>query len=260
MPATALRETIHEFLTASQATTTTVAVHSSHGDALIKTIDKFESQMGPVEATLTQVKLKSSEGTLRYPVMLNEQFDTFRAMIENADAAPTQSMLDVYASLNSRLSAALTQWNALLKNEVPALDAADVAVLEVGRLREVGAHGAAVAQHQPAAAHIAAPGSGIDAVVDAGRDVGCAVKLVLEVKRQFGEIDGVAFDHHLMHRSIGRRYFDHRLRVVHAPRVFVHEVALVGAEGGSEPAPAARHRGHHFVLLGANPLKIFGLR
>jgi len=56
--------------------------------------------------------------------MLNEQFDTFRAMIENADAAPTQSMLDVYASLDSRLSAALTKWNALVKSEVPALDAA----------------------------------------------------------------------------------------------------------------------------------------
>ena len=85
---------------------------------------KVEGGMAPVEGQITQVKLKSSEGTLRYPVMLNEQFDTFRAMIENADAAPTQSMLDVYASLDQRLSTALTQWNALLKNEVPALDEA----------------------------------------------------------------------------------------------------------------------------------------
>jgi len=97
---------------------------TGRGDSLIKAIDKLESEMDPVEATLTQVKLKSSEGTLRYPVMLNEQFDTFRAMIENADAAPTQSMLDVFTSLDSRLSAAVSQWNALLKNEVPALDEA----------------------------------------------------------------------------------------------------------------------------------------
>ena len=97
---------------------------TGRGDSLIKAIDKLESDMDPVEATLTQVKLKSSEGTLRYPVMLNEQFDTFRAMIETADAAPTQSMIDVYASLDQRLSAALTQWSALLKNEVPALDEA----------------------------------------------------------------------------------------------------------------------------------------
>ena len=97
---------------------------TGHGQSVVAAIDKLEGEMAPVEAQLTQVKLKSSEGTLRYPVMLNEQFDTFRAMIENADAAPTQSMLDVYASLDQRLSAALTQWNALLKNEVPALDEA----------------------------------------------------------------------------------------------------------------------------------------
>ena len=97
---------------------------TGHGQTLVAAIDKLEGEMAPVEAQLTQVKLKSSEGTLRYPVMLNEQLDTFRAMIENADAAPTQSMLDVYASLDQRLSTALTQWNALLKNEVPALDEA----------------------------------------------------------------------------------------------------------------------------------------
>jgi hypothetical protein len=97
---------------------------TGRGQALIAAIDKLEGEMAPVEATLTQVKLKSSEGTLRYPVMLNEQLDTFRMMIENADTAPTQSMLDVYASLENRLNAALAQWNALLKNEVPALDEA----------------------------------------------------------------------------------------------------------------------------------------
>ena len=97
---------------------------TGRGQALVAAIDKLEGEMAPVEATLTQVKLKSSEGTLRYPVMLNEQLDTFRMMIENADTAPTQSMLDVYASLESRLNAALTQWNALLKKEVPALDEA----------------------------------------------------------------------------------------------------------------------------------------
>jgi hypothetical protein len=97
---------------------------TGRGDSLVKAIDKFELDMAPVEAALTQVKLKSSEGTLRYPVMLNEQFDTFRVLIENADAAPTQSMLDVFASLDSRLSSALAQWSALLKKDVPALDEA----------------------------------------------------------------------------------------------------------------------------------------
>jgi len=79
------------------------------------------------------------------------------------------------------------------------------------------------------------------------------------VKRQFGEIDVIAFDDHLMDRGLGRGYLDHWLRIVHPARVFVHEVALVGAERGSETTAAARHRGHHFVLLGADPLEVFGL-
>ncbi|HEX9162721.1 MAG TPA: glycosyl hydrolase [Thermoanaerobaculia bacterium] len=97
---------------------------TGRGGDLVKAIDKFESDVAPVEALLTQVKLKSSEGTLRYPVMLNEQYDTFRTMIENADTAPTQSMLDVYASLHQRLTNAVGQWNTLLKTQVPALDEA----------------------------------------------------------------------------------------------------------------------------------------
>jgi len=84
---------------------------------IVQTIEKFEADMAPIEAQLTQVKLKSTEGTLRYPVMLNEQFDTFRAMIENADAAPTQQMIDVFNGLDQRLNTALAQWNALLKTQ-----------------------------------------------------------------------------------------------------------------------------------------------
>jgi hypothetical protein len=98
---------------------------------VVKTIDKFEADMAPIEAQLTQVKLKSSEGTLRYPVMLNEQFDTFRAMIENADAAPTQPMLDVFADLDKRLNTALAQWNNLLKTEGPALTQTNVPLIVI---------------------------------------------------------------------------------------------------------------------------------
>ncbi|HLJ73306.1 MAG TPA: glycosyl hydrolase, partial [Thermoanaerobaculia bacterium] len=98
---------------------------------VIATIDKFESDMAPIEAQLTQVKLKSSEGTLRYPVMLNEQYDTFRAMIENADAAPTQPMLDVYADLHKRLETAASQWNNLLASEGRALTTTNVPLVVI---------------------------------------------------------------------------------------------------------------------------------
>ena len=107
---------------------------STSGMSDVTSIADKERKIGSLEAKLKETEeqlkvLKEEYETYRKEKltndkMLNEQFDTFRAMIETADAAPTQSMLDVYASLESRLSAALTQWNALLKNEVPALDEA----------------------------------------------------------------------------------------------------------------------------------------
>jgi len=96
---------------------------TGQGAGLLAAVERLEAAIKPIEAQLTQVKLKSSEGTLRYPVMLNEQLATFSSLIESADAAPTQAMLDVFASLDQRLATALGQWHALLESDVPALDA-----------------------------------------------------------------------------------------------------------------------------------------
>ncbi len=60
-------------------------------------------------------------------------FDTFRAMIENADASPTQTMLDVFAGLDQRLSAAIAQWNNLLKTEAPALTQTNVPLIVISK-------------------------------------------------------------------------------------------------------------------------------
>ena len=43
------------------------------GKDIVSTADTLNKKMEPIEQQLTQVKLKSSEGMLRYPVMLNEQ-------------------------------------------------------------------------------------------------------------------------------------------------------------------------------------------
>jgi hypothetical protein len=77
----------------------------------------------PIEQALIQVKLKSTEGMLRYPSMLNEQFDTFSHLIESADTAPTQAMLAVFAGLDERLAAELSKWRSVTETDIPALNA-----------------------------------------------------------------------------------------------------------------------------------------
>src|SRR5205085_11328962 len=74
------------------------------------------------EAELIQVKMKSSEGNLRYPNKLNEQFDTFRATIEGADTAPTQQESTVFDGLRGRLDEQVAKWQHLVENTVPVLN------------------------------------------------------------------------------------------------------------------------------------------
>ena len=142
-----------------------------------------------------------------------------------------------------------------------ALDAGEEHALEIGHLREVRQHRILAAQHQPAAADIAPPGRGIDRIVDGGGEIRRAVIDVLHVERQSGEVDVVARDHHLLHRRVGLRHLDHRLRGRHAAREFLRQVALVGhAEGGGVAAAAAADRPDDLEMLGTGVLEQRRLR
>lgn len=92
------------------------------GKPIITAIDELQKKMALVEQELMQVKRKSSEGNLRYPNMLNDQYDTFRTTIENADAAPTQSELNVFDGLHGRLQKQLAAWKQITSTDVPAVN------------------------------------------------------------------------------------------------------------------------------------------
>jgi hypothetical protein len=86
-------------------------------------IETLLAKMAPVEGRLVQVKMTASEDNLRYPNMLNEQYDTFWQTIDSGDFSPTAPQRDVYQYLHSELSAALLKWNAILLTDLPAMDA-----------------------------------------------------------------------------------------------------------------------------------------
>jgi len=87
--------------------------------AAAKTLDQ---KMSPVEATLMQVKMKSSESNLRYPNMLNEQYATLNDLIQSVDQSPTAQEVLVYDDLHQRLSAQLAMWQQIQATDVPALN------------------------------------------------------------------------------------------------------------------------------------------
>ena len=78
--------------------------------------------MKPVEENLIQVKMKSSEGNLRYPNMLNEQYASFNDLVQGVDDAPTAQQLLVFDELHSRLSTQLSSWQEIVRVQVPALN------------------------------------------------------------------------------------------------------------------------------------------
>jgi septal ring factor EnvC (AmiA/AmiB activator) len=95
---------------------------SEKNKQIINAIDELNKKMDPVEQQLIQVKRKSSEGNLGYPNMLNAQYDTFRATIENADATPTQSETAVFDGLHRRLQEQLAAWKQIASSDVPAIN------------------------------------------------------------------------------------------------------------------------------------------
>ena len=96
---------------------------SSNGE-VIAAAQSLEKQMAPVEAQLMQVKMKSSEGNLRYPNMLNEQYWSLNELVQFNDSAPTAEQLAVYDELHQRLQTQLAQWQDIQRTGVPALNAA----------------------------------------------------------------------------------------------------------------------------------------
>ncbi|HEV2022700.1 MAG TPA: hypothetical protein VGQ94_09230, partial [Terriglobales bacterium] len=82
----------------------------------------LDMKMTAVEQELIQIKMKSSEGNLRYPNMLNEQFDSFRYSVESADAAPPKQVFDVFDHLSGRLDAQLAAWKQITAQDVAALN------------------------------------------------------------------------------------------------------------------------------------------
>jgi len=66
--------------------------------------------------------MKSSEGNLRYPNMLNEQYTSFNDIITSIDQAPTAQQQLVYDDLHTRLTMQLAKWQEIQRTDVPALN------------------------------------------------------------------------------------------------------------------------------------------
>ncbi len=95
-------------------------------DARFKSIlaasDALDKKMTPVEEQLLQVKIKSSEASLNYPVLIDEQLHGLFFSVDSADAAPTQQQYAAFEELSREAAPLITQWNQIRSSDVVALN------------------------------------------------------------------------------------------------------------------------------------------
>ena len=108
-----------------RASLETLEKWTSQGTAnqnIVAAAKALDQKMTPVEEQLIQVKMKSSEGNLRYPNMLNEQYATFNDLVQSFDQAPSAQQLQVYDEIHARLGAQLARWQEIQRSDVPTLN------------------------------------------------------------------------------------------------------------------------------------------
>ena len=103
---------------------------------VVAAVQDLDKKMSPIEGRMLQIKIKSTEASLNYPVMIDERLHSLQGSVENADTAPNQQMYQVFDLLSRQLETELTQWKQVLAADIPALNdmmrKQDIPVIYVG--------------------------------------------------------------------------------------------------------------------------------
>jgi photosystem II stability/assembly factor-like uncharacterized protein len=73
----------------------------------------LDGRLANVEDALMQVNMKGSEANLAFPGMLNEQYATFAASLDDSDTPPTTQHRAMYETLHRRQTEQLAAWRGL---------------------------------------------------------------------------------------------------------------------------------------------------
>jgi hypothetical protein len=93
-------------------------------EPLLASSESLERKLSSVEEELIQVNMKGSELNLAFPNKLNEEFDSFAASVESADAAPTEQQEGVFKMLSAGLEEQLTKLEKILTTDLAAFEEA----------------------------------------------------------------------------------------------------------------------------------------
>ncbi len=87
-----------------------------------KLADNVLTALATVEAEVYQVKNRSSQDPLNYPIMLNNKIAALAGVVESADNKPTAQSYEVFTELSQALDAQLGTMKKTLDTELPRLN------------------------------------------------------------------------------------------------------------------------------------------
>ncbi len=93
----------------------------------------LNEKLSAVEGEIYQVKNRSSQDPLNYPIKLNNKIAALQGVIESADARPTDQSREVFKMLSDKLDVQLGKMDAIIKTDLPKL----VALLQKQKLDTV---------------------------------------------------------------------------------------------------------------------------
>ena len=95
----------------------------ANGDAALKaSLDAFREKLSEIEEDVYQVRNRSGQDPLNFPIKLNNKIAALGASVEHGDGKPTTASYEVYKLLNGKLAEQQNKLDALLKSALPSVN------------------------------------------------------------------------------------------------------------------------------------------
>jgi hypothetical protein len=90
--------------------------------AVSEAAKSLRQKLTAVEEEVIQVKIKSSQDALNYPIKLNNKLAALASSVASSDSRPTKQSYEVFNELSSKLSGQLAQLRLVMEGDFPAFN------------------------------------------------------------------------------------------------------------------------------------------
>jgi len=88
-----------------------------------ETADRARERLDEVESTIYQVRNRSNQDPLNFPIRLNNKLASLMFLVESAESRPTDQSYEVFEELSAELEAELQALDVILREDVGRLNA-----------------------------------------------------------------------------------------------------------------------------------------